>query len=457
MITLDAAHDIRIEGFEIIHAQGGNYVGAGIRTENSATRIEILNNVIRNNLSFGIKSVESTNVTIRNNDVSHNGQGIQVNKFGAGTVITDNDVHDNDPDGGEHANEHERPRRYRRRWHRLPANVGPVVASGNRVWGNRAVSFDYTWDGSGFEIFGASGVTIASNTLWNNENVFETGTDSSTQWPCNSNAFTRNVAWAGTTIGRSWGIFLRCGRDMLIAHNTFNDLEGFVFSIGYDSSRFSGVIDDLRIVDNIASMIGTGAKIFGIESTLPGNLQIDYNLARTRHVCHHAGPFDDGPGYVPAMDWVPGTRGYGGTFLRRCTRTRLPPPGWLHGDRRRARRARRERRVGRQRARHRPVRGSAIGDRAASPIGRRCTRAALPDLAVTWLPLAGIVQRVLTCRAADPTWAEEGAIARGGVASPVRLERTQSRDALPLRGVQGRGVSRSQPGWAGTFARPGVR
>jgi hypothetical protein len=53
----------------------------------------------------------------------------------------------------------------------------------------------------------------------------------------------------------------------------------------------------------------------------------------------------------------------------------------------------------------------------------------------------------LTSRA-PPDTPEEGAIARGGVAGPVRPARTTSR-ALPPRGAQGGGLPRSKPAAAG--------
>ena len=77
-------------------------------------------------------------------------------------------------------------------------STGHVLASGNRVWGNRAPSYDYGWDGSAFEIYGASNVTITDNVAWDNENVLETGTDKSGP-ACSGNVFARNVAYGGTT------------------------------------------------------------------------------------------------------------------------------------------------------------------------------------------------------------------------------------------------------------------
>jgi hypothetical protein len=79
-------------------------------------------------------------------------------------------------------------------------------------------------------------------------------------------------------------MFLRCASDMLVANNTFHDLDGFAFSIGADSSNFSGSIGGLRIVNNIISLNGTGAKVFGLTTSLPDSVSIDHNLARTSGV-----------------------------------------------------------------------------------------------------------------------------------------------------------------------------
>src|SRR5262249_28546817 len=137
--------------------------------------------------------------------------------------------------------------------------TGPVSVTDNRIWGNRAPSHDYTWDGGAFSIFGASGVLIGWNTIWDNENVLETGTNGA---PCTDDQFVRNVAWGATTQGRSWGIFLRCGQGMLVAQNTIVDLDGFILSLDDDASRFASSIAGARILNNILVM-RNGGKVFG--------------------------------------------------------------------------------------------------------------------------------------------------------------------------------------------------
>jgi len=155
------------------------------------------------------------------------------------------------------------------------------------VWGNRAASYDYGWDGSAFEIYGASNVTISGNTAWDNENVLETGMDPGGR--CASNRFVRNSVYAQTSRGDSWGMFLRCATDMLIASNTFDGLERFVFSIGYDAPRYDGSLAGLHIEDNLVDVSATGAKAFGF-TTAPADLGsgivIDHDLLRTAPGAH---------------------------------------------------------------------------------------------------------------------------------------------------------------------------
>ena len=148
--------------------------------------------------------------------------------------------------------------------------------TGNDLWGNRAHSFDYVWDGGAFDIYSASNATITGNRSWDNENILETGRGST---PCSNNTFTYNQAWAATTQGRSWGIFLRCGENMLIAHNSLIGIERFVISLADDNSSFAGSIAGARIVDNILTATGTG-KVFGLPTsgTLPGSVSIDHDL-----------------------------------------------------------------------------------------------------------------------------------------------------------------------------------
>ena len=168
-------------------------------------------------------------------------------------------------------------------------------------------------------------MTITDNTVWDNENILETGTDKGGP-ACANNVFARNTAYAATSQGRSWGMFLRCALNMVVAHNTFHDVEGFVFSIGYDSANFSGAIDGLRVVDNIISLNGTGAKVFGLTSSLPASVRIDYDLARTSGV--YATLADGRSTRDPAQftQWT-GYQSHGistRTRLRGCGRPRLP-------------------------------------------------------------------------------------------------------------------------------------
>lgn len=270
-ITGQAA-DIILENLIVTGTTG--YRSAALLTESLANGpIELRDLTLVGNDGYGLNVYHSESVRLDGSEVAHNGTGVQVIGDGAGVVIADDDIHDNDrmmrntvtPTNDD----------YGAVGVALVSTTGPVLVTGNRLWGNRAPSHDYGWDGGAFEIFDASGVTISDNTAWDNEDVLETGTDGAA--PCSGNRFVRNVAWGGTTSGQSFGIFLRCGDGMLIAHDTLVDLDGFILSVGPESPTYSGSIAGARILDNVFVEDG-GAKIYGFANGLPADLTIDNDL-----------------------------------------------------------------------------------------------------------------------------------------------------------------------------------
>jgi len=154
-------------------------------------------------------------------------------------------------------------------------STGHLVVSGNSVWGNRAVSSDWGYDGAAFSVYGASNWTIRSNVSWDNRNVMESGTDAN-RTACDNNQFVRNVNYADTTVDRTVGMVLRCASDTLIANNTFVGMQSFFFDISHNKGTWGGSIDGLRILNNIMS---GPAKIYGIGTwPLPSSVVINYNL-----------------------------------------------------------------------------------------------------------------------------------------------------------------------------------
>jgi parallel beta-helix repeat protein len=269
VIDLNGAHYVRIRGLTVTGAP--NQWGAGIFVENSASWIEILGNVSYNNRSFGVKIASSTNVTVRGNEIRKNETGIEVSYGGTGVVIDGNDIHDNDrmvvntiggnDDRGANAIV-------------LHHTSGPLTVSNNRMWNNRAVSYDYGFDGGAVEIYAASGAAIVDNTMWNNQNVVETGTDGT---PCDGNEFARNVAYGGTKTGPTMGLILRCASNMVVANNTFDELDRFVFDITATATAFGGSIDGLTIRNNVAYTAAD--KIYSIDSAMPSTVSLDWDLA----------------------------------------------------------------------------------------------------------------------------------------------------------------------------------
>lgn len=271
------ARNVVLEGLTV---QGSTaYRGSGVLIENNLEGPIVIRRCrLRGNAGFGINVYQSRNVVVDQNDISDNGTGVQIIGQGADVTVTANDVHENDRMIRNTPRSFNDNDDYGAVGIALVRSVGPAIVSGNRVWANRARSYDYEWDGGAFEIFGASNVTIRDNTVWDNEDVLETGTDGVV--PCAGNRFIRNLAYGHTTVGRSRGIILRCGKDMLIAYNTLADLQDYALEVGEGSPVFSGPIAGAQVVDNVLTLSGAGTP-YRFERPRPAGLLIDWNLIWT--------------------------------------------------------------------------------------------------------------------------------------------------------------------------------
>jgi nitrous oxidase accessory protein NosD len=267
-----AASHVALEDLTITGSTG--YRNAGVLVESVEGPIELRRLRLIDNPGFGLNVYQSKDVLLESSEVAGNGTGVQVAGDGAGVVIQDNEIHDNDlmirnTPKSEADNDD-----YGAVGVSLSKTTGPVLVTRNRISGNRAASFDYAWDGGAVEIFGASGVTVTENTIWDNEGVVETGTDGSS--PCSGNRFVRNVAWGEPTRGRSPGLLLRCGDGMLIAHNTLWDLTDWSLLVRA-SGAYAGSIEGARIMGNVFAMQGEDA-VYDLTPNLPESLVIDDNL-----------------------------------------------------------------------------------------------------------------------------------------------------------------------------------
>ena len=268
LVHVDGASDIVLSGLEIRGATEQD--GAGVYVAPGSSTVSILNSRLVDNRSFGILIEDSRDVTVQGSDISGSGSGVRTRGDVAGTMITANDIHDNDimvvsdPEpnndtGGQAI--------------ALSLTTGPITVQNNRIWGNRAESIDYGTDGSAFEIFGASDVLITENVIWDNETVMETGTNR--EYDCADIRFLRNVAYADASWGESKGILLRCARDSLVAHNTLVGFDEWAFQFrNRVGSQFGGSIEQLTVVNNVVS----GRFAFYLQDPLPGSVVVDYNL-----------------------------------------------------------------------------------------------------------------------------------------------------------------------------------
>ena len=273
-VKLSGVSHVRLDGLTVQGGYAPNQDGGGVLIVDSSDVI-LSNSLLRNNNAFGVRSYNSTDVTIDHNEIIHNATGVRIERSGEGTRVTNNLIHNNDQmmtNTPDVANDDVGAIAVG-----IVRTTGHVLFSGNLIWGNRAPSYDYGWDGGGFDIYAASNWTITNNVIWDNENVLETGTDAA-KTPCANGSFTHNLNYAATTVGRTYGMVLRCGTDMLVADNTFDGIQEFVFALSHNKGSWGGSIDGLRILNNIISV--TNAEVFRIETAVPDSVSIDYNLVQ---------------------------------------------------------------------------------------------------------------------------------------------------------------------------------
>ena len=268
VIWISSARDVVIRGLKVKNAPAK--WGAGIRID-ASSRIRIDSVVAFNNKSFGILVNDSTGVTITRSEIRGNETGIQFSRAGSGSRITDNRIHHNNRmivndstaynDRGANAVVFYR-------------TTGTITASKNRIWGHRALSTDYGYDGGAFEVYSASNVVMSGNVLYNNQNALETGSDGTLG--CSNIRYTRNITYGGVDGGLpSEGLILRCASNSLVANNTFYDLSRFVFYIN-GGGAFAGGIENLRIRNNLSRQ--TGDKIYSLDGAIPTSVTIDHDL-----------------------------------------------------------------------------------------------------------------------------------------------------------------------------------
>jgi parallel beta-helix repeat protein len=271
VINLQNLQHVKVSGLEVTGAQASGQTGAGVQVY-ASSNVVVSDNILHDNSAYGVRIYNSTYTIAERNDIYGNGTGVDVRNMGQGVQILYNDVHNQDRmltntvGGGDDTGA---------LGIGFVRTTGATLAKGNRIWGNRAPSYDYGYDGGALEVYGASNVTMTENVMWDNEGVFESGTDSGTA--CANNVFTRNIAYDNNPNHLNQGLYLRCASNMLIAHNTFQNLDYWVYAIDRASTSYSGAIDGIRILNNAVSM--NGGKIYSFGANVPlSGYTIDYNL-----------------------------------------------------------------------------------------------------------------------------------------------------------------------------------
>ena len=245
--------------------EGGS---SAIRIDDDANKVSVKDVIIRKStgknrdgLKFGCYGIlihGANGSKILRNDIAGTGSGIYFYGGGKDAKVEQNNVHDNtvlirNTPGGDDdygatgitfAN--------------LQAKPGPT-ASKNTIADNAGPSADYLFDGGAFEVFNSSNVKMVKNKISNNENVLETGTipEGDGAGDCKGNVFSDNTVQGLTPkskLDRSVGLILRCGTDMEIENNTFDDIDWYVYEIAGGNS-FAGDVDGLTILDNQVTQI----------------------------------------------------------------------------------------------------------------------------------------------------------------------------------------------------------
>ncbi len=231
---------------------------AGLLVKDSS-EVLITDNLIRGN-SFGLQLSRTHSVVVESNKITDNASGIEVHYEGEGNLIRNNQIFENTRylDASRSAT-----------GINFYYTTGHITFSDNKVWGHQTPDFS---SGLGIEIYAASNITMTRNEFWDNGDLVETGTKGGL--PCNNLTFTRNVAYkSGPAVQQ--GLILRCASNSLIAHNTFDGLDKFVFTLSHQHGTYGASIEGLRIVNNIA----VNGRVYSIETALPQSVVIDYNLA----------------------------------------------------------------------------------------------------------------------------------------------------------------------------------
>lgn len=231
---------------------------AGVYIENS-TSISLKENIFYDHQGFGIVTKNVSNVSIEGNDLYNNANAIEIRYGSAGVVIKNNKIHNNTRkvDSGRGA--------IGVTFYRT---TGPVIAIGNQLWDNHSTD-QADPEGAAFEVYAGGNVAMIGNTIWENETVLETGTDG--QASCSNITFTRNVVYR---IVRQQGLILRCASNSLIANNTFDGLDEYVFYLTHFDGAYGGSIEGLKILNNVT----VNGRVYSIESTLPASVEINNNL-----------------------------------------------------------------------------------------------------------------------------------------------------------------------------------
>ncbi len=235
----------------------------GLLLQGSA-RILLEDSLVWANLGYGINVIDSADVVVQRDAIVDNATGIQVRDVAywldhraarsgavtiAGNRILDSDrMRTNTPtpkydDTGAQG---------------IVINLtsGPTSITGNVIAGSTALSDDYGRDGTAIEVFGASNVSIAGNTLAANMTALEVGTQ-----PNHAGCVAHHVGWC-------WSDAENGGVSPPTANISFT--RNLVYSADDKSRVYAATADPRANVRTLGLLFHSGTNVTVTDNTIDG-------------------------------------------------------------------------------------------------------------------------------------------------------------------------------------------
>ena len=285
-ITLTAVHDVALTHLVVQGGYAEAHEGGGIIIQ-ASTNVTVSDSLMRDNKAFGVRSQKSTYVTIERNEITGNAVGVHIGELGAGTVVANNLIHDNDqmmvntPDikGDDVGAEGDLARPTRRAMSSYATTTSGATAPRATTTATTAAR---------------SPIYAASNWTIHRQHDLGQPQRPGDRHRREQDTVRERRVHAQPELRRDDGRLDRGhGAALRVEHARRQQHVRAACSTSCSPSRTTratcgGSIDGLRIVNNVISV--SDAKVFGIDTAMPASVVIDYNLV-----------YNTGSGYLATM------------------------------------------------------------------------------------------------------------------------------------------------------------